>query len=89
MNWLYLIPFVLVFTMLAGMSFVVFKVNHWKALPELEDYLKQENTQNEQNQTQCLHCQSTNIVEVGEWGKNSVERTFNCGECQQTLYRGA
>lgn len=89
MNGLYLIPFALVFTMFAGMTYVVVKLNRWKKLPLLPDYLQQASTQNDQQQIQCLHCQATTITETGEWGKDSVERTFSCGKCHKKLYRSA
>lgn len=87
MNTLYLIPFGLVFAMFAGMTYVVIKLNRWKALPLLVDYLTKPNTQNEQQQIQCVHCGSTDIQETGEWGQSSVERTFKCRRCLHKLYR--
>ena len=87
MNSVYLIPFFLIGSLFFGMTIVVMKLQRWKALPTLVQYLNQHADGQANQQVQCFHCHSSEIIEQGEWGQGSRERIFRCQSCKKKLYR--
>lgn len=75
MSFAVLLPFFAVFLMFFGMSYFVFKLKRWKALPVAPENLE------------CSACGSHSISEQGLWGKDSLERVYICQDCSTHLFK--
>lgn len=76
MGFLYLLPIAALTALIVGVTYFVGKLQRWKALPTQA-----------QSPSTCSQCQSTQTIEKGLWGANSLERVFYCAQCHHRRFR--
>ena len=87
MNWLALIPIIILSVLFFGMTYFVTKIMSWQKFLTLNKYLEQYPDNKTANGVKCNSCGSEDIKEKGLWGNESRERSFICSGCNNTVYR--